>query len=56
MCLMIKYCLVYDVIGVLCGIVIIGGVIYVIFFISSWDVSNVVSFKGVFVDFEYVID
>ena len=48
-----KALLSHDATGASCGTVTIGGVTYAIPPISSWDVSNVVGFKGVFADSEY---
>ena len=56
MCSTIKHCLAHDATGASCGTVTIDGVTYAIPPISSWDVSNVVSFKGVFADSEYATD
>ena len=56
MCSTIKHCLAHDATGASCGTVTIGGVTYAIPPISSWDVSNVVNFKGVFADSEYATD
>ena len=53
MCSTIQHCLAHDATGASCGTVTIGGVTYAIPPISSWDVSNVVGFKGVFADSEY---
>ena len=56
MCSTIQHCLAHDATGASCGTVTIGGVTYAIPPISSWDVSNVVGFKGVFADSEYATD